>query len=50
MAGGEHRSLRDVESALEAEAQAQAICMAHPDFREGHDAFVQKRAPRFGRA
>ncbi len=36
--------LRD---ALEAEAQAQAICMAHPDFRIAHDAYVGKETPRF---
>jgi enoyl-CoA hydratase/carnithine racemase len=34
-------------SAVEMEAQAQAICMAHPDFREAHDAWAEKRAPRF---
>jgi len=39
-----HQSL---EEAIEAEAQAQAICMAHPDFREAHDARVEKRAPAF---
>ena len=33
--------------AIEAEAQAQAICMAHPDFREAYDAWTEKRAPRF---
>ena len=37
----------DLETALEAEAQAQAICMQHPDFRESYDAWVQKREPRF---
>jgi len=36
-----------LEAAIEAEAQAQAICMAHPDFREAYDAWVSKRAPRF---
>lgn len=36
-----------LKDALEAEAQAQQICMAHGDFQEGHDAFVEKRAPRF---
>jgi enoyl-CoA hydratase/carnithine racemase len=39
-----HQSL---EEAIEAEAQAQAICMAHPDFREAHDARVEKRPPVF---
>lgn len=33
--------------AIEAEAQAQALCMTHPDFREAHDAWKEKRAPRF---
>ena len=33
--------------ALEMEAQAQAICMGHPDYREAYDAFVEKRPPRF---
>jgi enoyl-CoA hydratase/carnithine racemase len=33
--------------AIEAEAQAQAICMAHPDFRAAHEAFKTKLAPRF---
>jgi enoyl-CoA hydratase/carnithine racemase len=33
--------------ALEAEAQAQAICMMHPDFRSAHDAWKEKRKPRF---
>lgn len=37
-------------SAIEAEAQAQAICMQHPDFRTAHDAFVQKSSPRFAGA
>jgi enoyl-CoA hydratase/carnithine racemase len=34
-------------AAIEAEAQAQALCMAHPDFREAYDAGKQKRPPRF---
>jgi enoyl-CoA hydratase/carnithine racemase len=34
-------------SALECEAQAQAVCMQHPDYREAYEAFVAKRAPRF---
>jgi len=36
-----------LDDAIEAEAQAQAICMAHPDFREAFDALVAKRSPRF---
>ncbi|MFI5301406.1 MAG: enoyl-CoA hydratase family protein [Polyangiales bacterium] len=36
-----------LDDAIEAEAQAQAICMMHPDFREAYDAGVAKRAPRF---
>jgi enoyl-CoA hydratase/carnithine racemase len=34
-------------AALESEAQAQAICMQHPDFREAYEAFVAKRLPEF---
>jgi enoyl-CoA hydratase/carnithine racemase len=37
----------DFATALEAEAQAQAICMQHPDFREAYDAWTEKRPPRF---
>jgi len=37
----------DFTTAIEAEAQAQAICMQHPDFREAHDAWKEKRPPRF---
>jgi enoyl-CoA hydratase/carnithine racemase len=33
--------------AIEAEAQAQALCMQHPDFAEAHAAFKAKRSPRF---
>jgi enoyl-CoA hydratase/carnithine racemase len=36
-----------IAEALEAEAQAQAICMATNDFRRAYDAFVAKAAPRF---
>ncbi|MDB4966070.1 MAG: Enoyl-CoA hydratase [Myxococcales bacterium] len=36
-----------LEAALEAEAQAQQICMATGDFREAYEAFVAKREPRF---
>ncbi|MCA9621205.1 MAG: enoyl-CoA hydratase family protein [Myxococcales bacterium] len=34
-------------AAIEAEAQAQAICMAHPDFRTAYDANKKKETPRF---
>ncbi|HEY6230114.1 MAG TPA: enoyl-CoA hydratase family protein [Pyrinomonadaceae bacterium] len=37
----------NLEAALETEAQAQAICMQHPDYREAYEAFVNKRKPRF---
>ena len=33
--------------AIEAEAQAQALCMQHPDFAEAHEAFKAKRPPGF---
>ena len=39
-----------LDDAIEAEAQAQAICMMHPDFREAYDAITSKRAPRFAGA
>jgi enoyl-CoA hydratase/carnithine racemase len=34
-------------AALECEAQAQAICMQHPDYREAYEAFVAKRKATF---
>jgi enoyl-CoA hydratase/carnithine racemase len=37
----------DLESALELEAQVQAVCMERPTFREAHQAFVEKREPKF---
>lgn len=37
----------NLETALECEAQAQAICMQHSDYREAYEAFVAKRTPRF---
>jgi enoyl-CoA hydratase/carnithine racemase len=37
----------DLAAAFECEEQAQALCMAHPDFREAYDAFVEKRKPTF---
>jgi enoyl-CoA hydratase/carnithine racemase len=36
-----------LDAAIEMEAQAQAICMLHPDFREAHEAWREKRTPRF---
>jgi enoyl-CoA hydratase/carnithine racemase len=37
----------NLEAALECEAQAQAICIQHPDYREAYEAFVAKRTPKF---
>lgn len=37
----------NLDAALECEAQAQAICMQHPDYREAYEAFVAKRTPKF---
>ena len=37
----------DLVSALEAEAQAQAVCMQNPNFREAYEAFVAKREANF---
>jgi enoyl-CoA hydratase/carnithine racemase len=39
-----------LDDAIEAEAQAQAICMMHPDFREAYEAARDKRGPRFAGA
>ena len=36
-----------LEQAIEAEAQAQAICMQTKDFRRAYDAFIAKQTPRF---
>ncbi|MCW5832721.1 MAG: enoyl-CoA hydratase family protein [Labilithrix sp.] len=41
MLESEHAMTLDV--AIEAEAQVQAICMQHPDFRAAYDAWVAKR-------
>ncbi len=38
-----------LETALEWEAQAQALCMQHPDYREAYEAFIEKREPKFSR-
>jgi len=37
------------DAALELEAQAQGLCMQHPDYAEGYSAFAEKREPRFNR-
>ena len=37
----------DLDAAIEAEAQAQAICMQTQDFRRAFDAFAAKRKPKF---
>jgi enoyl-CoA hydratase/carnithine racemase len=37
----------DLEAALATEAEAQAMCMLHPDFREAYEAFRDKRAVQF---
>ncbi len=36
-----------LDEAIEAEAQAQAICMMHPDFKTAYEANVAKRPPKF---
>jgi len=38
-----------LEMALEAESEAQAICMLNPDFREAYQAFTEKRAAAFNK-
>ena len=37
----------NLSAALECEAQAQAICMQHPDYREAYEAFLARREPQF---
>jgi enoyl-CoA hydratase/carnithine racemase len=37
----------DLDSALEAESEVQAICMQSPNFRESYEAFKAKRPPKF---
>ncbi len=39
-----------LEQAIEAESQAQAICMQHPDFRAAYDCWQEKRPIRFAGA
>jgi enoyl-CoA hydratase/carnithine racemase len=36
-----------LDDAIEAEAEAQAICMGTRDFQRAYEAFAAKRAPRF---
>jgi enoyl-CoA hydratase/carnithine racemase len=36
-----------LDTALEWEAQAQALCLQHPDFREAYRAITEKREPNF---
>ena len=36
-----------LDDALEAEAEAQALCMLNPDYREAYEAFVARRPPQF---
>lgn len=38
----------DLAAALDAEVEIQALCMQDPNFREAYEAFVAKRAPKFG--
>ena len=37
----------DLDTAIEAEAQAQAICMQTQDFRRAYEAFAAKQTPKF---
>jgi enoyl-CoA hydratase/carnithine racemase len=37
----------DLDAAIEAEAQAQAICMQTGDFRRAYEAFVARKSPAF---
>ncbi|MCS6898385.1 MAG: enoyl-CoA hydratase family protein [Myxococcales bacterium] len=41
----EHRM--GLDDALEAEAQAQALCMMHPDFKAAYEAAIRKETPKF---
>ena len=36
-----------IEQAIEAEAQAQALCMLTEDFARAYNAFVAKQKPKF---
>ncbi len=46
----ESEAQMNLSDAIEAEAQVQAICMQHPDFRTAHDAFKNKQQPVFAGA
>ena len=37
----------DLWASVDLEAEAQAACMMHPDFREAYEAFRDKRSPNF---
>lgn len=43
----EDEHVMTLEEAIEAEAQAQAICMMHPDFKTAYQANVAKQPPKF---
>jgi enoyl-CoA hydratase/carnithine racemase len=40
-------TLPELKKVLDQEAEVQAHCMMHPDFREGYAAFTEKRKPAF---
>jgi enoyl-CoA hydratase/carnithine racemase len=42
-----HEWAMSVDQAIEAEAQAQAICMMTDDFKRAYEAFQAKRTPHF---
>jgi len=44
-----HELAMSLEMALEAESEAQAVCMLNPDFLEAYQAFREKRVPVFNR-
>jgi enoyl-CoA hydratase/carnithine racemase len=46
----ESEACMNLSEAIEAEAQAQALCMQHGDFAEAHAAFKAKRPPQFAGA
>ena len=43
----EDEHVMSLDEAIEAEAQAQAICMMHPDFKTAYEANVRKETPKF---